>query len=87
MRVLEKLMLIGNIMFKFEWEKSDLEKFRDKYNLEHKYCPKCGSDRHFQTLANYGVDLEFPEKYKDFNRVDCCDCNWVGIVHDLVSNK
>lgn len=59
------------------------DKFIKKYNDEHYCCPKCGSRNFSCTLAGYIVDTDHPEEYKDKNRVECHNCNWEGIYHDL----
>lgn len=58
--------------------------YRSIYYKKHSACPNCNSDRYSSTLVGYVMDIEYPEKYKDQNRVTCSDCGWKGIYHDLV---
>jgi hypothetical protein len=57
------------------------------YDTEHIYCPECGCDRHSSTYMGYIINVLEAESFKDENRVQCSDCKWVGITHDLVRKK
>lgn len=65
-------------------EKGSYEELMNRYYSSHKRCPKCGSISNTQTLVAYLLDPNNYDSYQDKNRVDCCDCNWTGIVHDLI---
>lgn len=61
--------------------------FMFKYRTQHCCCPKCGSKNYSTTLAGYIFNSEHPEEYKNKNAVNCLDCGWRGIIHDLVPEK
>lgn len=56
--------------------------FMDKYEEEHKCCPKCGSESYTTTYMGYILDMDNKESYKDENRCTCKDCGDVHITHD-----
>ena len=59
----------------------DTKRLRLEYRKKHDVCPKCGSDDVMRTLMGVGSSPV------DDNRATCQDCQWVGIVHDLVPRK
>lgn len=70
-------------------EKVDIDmttnEFLKKYQEEHRYCPKCGSDKYMTTLVAYMVDIDNLNDYKDLNNCDCSDCGDKHIVHERIS--
>ncbi len=62
-----------------------VQKFRDQYYKDHKLCPKCRSTHHNQDYGPATVlQIDSPETYVDICGVKCLDCNWTGIVDDLI---
>jgi predicted nucleic-acid-binding Zn-ribbon protein len=61
------------------------DEFIEKYNLLHKYCPKCGSTFYKTTLVGYPIDSSNPDEYKDLNKCTCANCKDVHTYHDRVS--
>jgi RNA polymerase subunit RPABC4/transcription elongation factor Spt4 len=53
------------------------------YHVDHVCCPQCGSKRYSSTYIGYVISTENPEAFKDENDVQCLDCKWHGITHDL----
>lgn len=52
----------------------------NKYVLDHKCCPVCGSNKIDRTLKLYEGD-------SDNSEAQCNDCKWTGIVHELTPEK
>jgi len=61
--------------------------FRENYAKQHRVCPKCGSRNFSTTLVGYPLHKDHMETYKDLNRIECYNCGWKGIGHDLVPEK
>jgi len=61
--------------------------FRENYAKQHKVCPKCGSRNFSTTLVGYPLYKDHMETYKDLNRIECYNCGWKGVRHDLVPEK
>jgi hypothetical protein len=55
---------------------------RNKYKLDHTYCPKCGSDE-IEIRGVGGLVIDY-DTFKDQNKATCYTCKFVGIAHDLV---
>ena len=87
--ICENLHVITNNTTKEEIRSCNQEyyDFMEKYHKEHACCPKCGSKHYSSTLAGYLFDAKHHEKYKDMNHVTCMDCDWKGVVHQLVPEK
>lgn len=70
-----------------KWEKErDAELIKQEcieYHKNHKACPECGSDSIWSTTGPWG-----PTPYQrggpDRNSAKCTNCQWVGVVDDLV---
>lgn len=62
----------------------DYNRFIRIYAKKHCVCPNCYSKNYSCTLAGFIYDPEHPENYKDKNQVDCLNCGWTGIKHDLI---
>ena len=62
----------------------EYDKFMKKYHREHSCCPKCGSNKMCTTLMGYPLHMDHKEDYKDLNAVECQNCDYHGIRHDLV---
>ena len=60
------------------------EDFMKDYDKMHKCCPVCGSKHHSTTFVAYLYNQNHPEKYVDRNKVECCNCGWIGIKHEMV---
>ena len=60
---------------------------KDYYNVHHVCCPKCGCDRYSSTYMGFIINHEHPEAFKDSNAVECAECGWSGITHNLVRRK
>lgn len=63
------------------------DNFMKKYNEDHKYCPKCGSNDFTTTLVGYIFDQSNPRSYKDKNIYKCLVCKNIHIRHDRISDK
>ena len=61
--------------------------FRENYAKQHRVCPKCGSRNFSTTLVGYPLYKDHMETYKDLNRIECYNCGWKGVRHDLVPEK
>ena len=61
------------------------KEFIEKYNNEHKYCPKCGCDKYSSTLFADVVYLDELNEYKDTNVCVCNNCKHKHITHDRIS--
>jgi ribosomal protein L32 len=59
--------------------------FMDNYNLEHKYCPKCGHDKCSTTFAGFILYSEDRESYVDENDCVCQECGDKHIKHDRIN--
>ena len=56
--------------------------FMGKYEEDHQYCPKCGSELYSTTLTGYVLDMNNKESYKDENECTCDECGDVHITHE-----
>ena len=63
----------------------EYDKFMKQYDLEHKCCPKCGSEKHVTTLVGYPLDMDKKEEYKDLNSCVCSVCGDKHSIHDRLS--
>ncbi len=57
------------------------------YNVLHVCCPECGCDRYSSTYLGFIVNPENPDSFVDSNDVQCAECGWKGITHDLVRRQ
>lgn len=73
------------IMSEFVSIDTAYDNFMDKYNMNHKYCPKCGSVEYLTTFMAYTVDMNNLDKYKDLNKCTCSVCNDKHVMHDRIS--
>ena len=61
--------------------------FMKMYALEHRYCPKCGSDSYSTTLMGYPLVQGEEQNYKDLNNCGCTNCGDVHTTHERVKDK
>ena len=61
----------------------DTDNFYEKYHQEHYCCPKCHCKNYSTTLAAYILVPGKEDEYIDRNSVECLNCGWKGIYHDL----
>lgn len=66
---------------------AEYDEFMELYKLEHKCCPKCGSEKHMTTLMAFALNMDDKESYKNLNRCTCMDCNDVHSAHDRVKKQ
>jgi hypothetical protein len=64
-------------------KQGDIKELQE-YNKNHVACPQCFSKSVWQTCMGC---LWLNEKYKDTNRARCSNCDFVGIVDDLVPER
>lgn len=63
------------------------KEYREKYNAEHKYCPKCFStDESYEFYEKPMMDLRRLDKYIDLNVCTCVYCNHVHTKHERVGS-
>lgn len=65
----------------------EYNKFMSIYKLEHKFCPRCNSDKYITTLAGFIYDKNNPSEYKNLNRCTCLDCGDIHTTHERVNNS
>ena len=61
------------------------DEFWKDYEIEHQFCPKCGSKPHSTTLVAYIVNLNKPEDFQDRNSCICLNCGDRHKMHDRVN--
>jgi len=61
--------------------------FMEKYENDHKCCPKCGSMDHRTTCVGYIVHMDKLDEYKDLNRCTCHSCGDIHTTHDRIPAK
>ena len=69
------------------YDEEDYRRFMKQYNKDHEVCPKCGLKYITSTLMAFAIDLQNTNEYKDKNSIECIDCGFQGICHDLISEK
>jgi len=55
------------------------------YDDAHCRCPECGTTLISRTCV--GMLNADAADFRDENRAQCCECEWEGIVHDLVGKR
>ena len=63
------------------------EKFRQKYKEDHRYCPKCGSEKYTTTLIGFPIYSDNREAYKNLNKCVCVDCGDKHTAHERIGYK
>ena len=66
--------------------KKEHDDFIQRYNNDHEYCPKCGSNKYSITYVGYILNLDDKESYKDLNRCICSDCGDRHTKHDRLKS-
>jgi len=64
--------------------RKESDDFRNQYHNNHKRCPSCGGEDYSSTLVGYVLNMNDKENYKNKNHIECLDCGFKGIIHDLV---
>jgi len=65
-----------------DWKR--LQEAKVQYEVDHAACPRCGCTAHSSTYIDNIWIVGRETEYKNPNRVQCSDCGWTGIGHDLV---
>lgn len=76
-----------DIEFNREYFDDEYKTLLEKYYNEHCTCPKCGHRDYTTTMLAYILDKKHPEEYKNKNTIECLNCGWKGIKHDMVPEK
>jgi predicted nucleic-acid-binding Zn-ribbon protein len=77
----------GSFSGNFQLFESESSKFRTEYDLNHKYCPKCGSEEYFTTLVGFILNMDKKEEYKDLNTCECSNCGDTHTGHERIGKK